>query len=361
MCHESNDDNGVVIESAAGWATKIHTVRGQGTVLRSSIKDDVTIEYVKNVWSKITDMSRATHLDSIAEASGSLVQVLEDLKNGSGPNNNGEVTDTFNYCSKDLILYALGVGATVQDADDLKFLYENDPDFCGLPSFFIQPGLIMGMQSSMVADALKHTSMDLSKVLHGEQYIEIMDDMPTEGCIETTGTVIDVLDKKSGAVVVSNYDSYLNGELVVRTQSSVFVVGAGNFGGKREPNSGVIPSVATPTRKPDASLSFKTSDNQAALYRLSGDYNPMHIDPNFAAIAGYKKPILHGLCFLGFSLRAVLKKYANNDPAQFKAMKVRFVKPVMPGQTLKIDMWRNGNRIHFKTSVVETGNDVLAG
>lgn len=89
--------------------------------------------------------------------------------------------------------------------------------------------------------------------------------------------------------------------------------------------------------------------------------NPLHIDANFSAIAGYKIPILHGLCSLGYSVRAVLKHYANNDASLFKAVKTRFTKPVIPGQTLRVDMWQNGNRIHFRTTAVETNTEVLSG
>lgn len=187
--------------------------------------------------------------------------------------------------------------------------------------------------------------------------------MPTDGVLESTAKVIDIMDKKSGAVVVTSTESFdQRGNLRFRSQSSTFIVGCGNFGGKKDPSREVIPTVSTPKTKPTASLRIKTGENQAAIFRLSGDLNPLHIDPSFAAIAGYKVPILHGLCTLGVSLRAVLKAYANNDPQLFRAIKVRFTKPVLPGQTLQIDMWKaTNNRILFKTSCVETGQDVLTG
>lgn len=171
------------------------------------------------------------------------------------------------------------------------------------------------------------------------------------------------MDKKSGAVVVTSTESFdQRGNLRFRCQSSTFLVGCGNFGGKKDPSSEVIPCVPTPKTKPDASMRLTTNQNQAALYRLSGDMNPIHIDPDFSVLAGYKVPILHGLCTLGMSLRAVLKTYANNDPQLFRAIKVRFTKPVIPGQTLQVDMWKtSNNRILFKTSCVETGQDVLTG
>lgn len=173
------------------------------------------------------------------------------------------------------------------------------------------------------------------------------------------------MDKQSGAVVVTNCDSYdENGDLVIKNQCSIFVLGAGKFGGHKESiDKGVVPIVPCPKRKPDSIVLYKTNENQAALYRLSGDLNPLHIDPNFAAIAGHKIPILHGLCTLGFSVRAVLAKYANNDPGLFKAVKARFAAPVLPGHSLRIEMWpgTDGKRIHFRTIDVDTGKEAISG
>lgn len=350
---------GTYIESAAGWATKVHSVRGKGAVLRTSIEQDtISVEAVRNAWGKVTDMSEAKHLEAISQASGYLLEVLEKLKEG----NASDIEDTFTFGSKDLILYALGIGATVKNPADLKFLYENDADFSAIPSYFVMPGLMLSMSSNLVASALGEGKADLTNILHGEQYLEICDDIPTSGKLTTTGKVFDVMDKGSGAVVVTNCDSYdENGRLLVKNQSSIFVVGAGKFGGKKNPIEGVVPVVAAPNRSPDSSIQYKTTEDQAALYRLSGDSNPLHIDPNFAAISGFKTPILHGLCSLGFSVRAVLAKYADNNSALFKAVKVRFAAPVLPGQTLKVDMWKEGKRVHFRTSVVETGKDVITG
>ncbi|XP_054731453.1 peroxisomal multifunctional enzyme type 2 [Anastrepha obliqua] len=359
LCHESCENNGSYIESAAGWATKLQIVRGKGTVLRTSI-DEKTIspEYVKSVWSKVTDMADAEPVVEIARASGYLLEVLENLKEGKL----GGIEDTFKYNSKDLILYALGIGATVKNGNDLKYLYENHPEFSAIPTYFVMPALMLSLTSNLVANALPSGNAHLSNILHGEQYLEIFDDLPTSGTLTTVGKVFDVMDKGSGALVVTNSDTYdKKGRLLVKNQSSIFVLGAGKFGGKKSPIAGVVPIVPAPKRNPDSTIHYKTSEDQAALYRLSGDLNPLHIDSDFAAVAGFNTPILHGLCSLGFSIRAVLAQYASNNPVLFKAVKVRFSAPVIPGQTLRIDMWKEAKRIHFTTTVVETGKEAISG
>lgn len=118
--------------------------------------------------------------------------------------------------------------------------------------------------------------------------MELLSPLPIDAKLTTRGTVIDIMDKKSGAVVVTLCESFHNGKLVIRNQSSTFVVGAGNFGGKSTPNNAVIPTIPAPKRNPDFTTLCKTSIDQAALYRLSGDYNPMHIDPDFSKLGGFR-------------------------------------------------------------------------
>lgn len=326
MCHETCPDNGSVVESAAGWAAKVHMTRGKGSLLRSSIDADVTLETVRDSWDKVTDMSKAERCESIQEASGSLMGVLETLQNSSAATQSSAdvISDTFSYNYKDLIVYALGVGANVRESGDLKYLYENTEGFAPIPTFFIQPSLMLVMSSAITTSAIKHKQVDLTEVFHGEQYLEVLGDLPTEGTLRTEAKLVDVLDKKSGALVVIGSDTFDSaGNHIIRSQMSTFIVGAGGFGGKSKPSSDVIDIVATPDRAADASIEVKTSVNQAALFRLSGDLNPMHIDPSFSAIAGHNIPILHGLGTLGLSVLAVLKQYAGNDPALFKAVKAR--------------------------------------
>ena len=144
-------------------------------------------------------------------------------------------------------------------------------------------------------------------------------------------------------------------EKVSLNQFVIFLVGNGNFGGKRDSEHLVKVSSKKFDRKPDNEVTEKTDVDQAALYRLNGDLNPLHIDPNFASVGGFDKPILHGLCTFGLAVKHVLQTYCDNDASCFKAVKVRFAKPVVPGQTVQTSMWLEkeglGYRVYFECKV----------
>lgn len=160
LCHESNEDNGNIIESACGWATKVHFVRGKGALLRTSIDEGVTPEFVRDKWAAVHDMSEAKHYNSNTEVTASFMGILEELKNT--PQGTSEFKDTFNYTARDLILYALGIGVSTDNEDNLRYLYENHPDFAAYPTFAVLPGLILSMTSGLVASKL--SNFDLSQV-----------------------------------------------------------------------------------------------------------------------------------------------------------------------------------------------------
>ncbi len=149
-----------------------------------------------------------------------------------------------------------------------------------------------------------------------------------------------------------------NNEKVFLNQFVVFLVGSGNFGGKRDSDKLVKVNIAKPTRLPDRVIQEKTNIDQAALYRLNGDYNPLHIDAEFAAMGGFEKPILHGLCSFGLAVKHVLQAFCNNDVTCFRAVKVRFAKPVLPGQTIHTSMWleKDGSayRVNFECKVTKS-------
>lgn len=336
----------------------------------------MTPEAVKANWKKICDFDNASKPQSIQDSTGSILEVLSkvDSEGGVAANHTshaasaatagfaGAIGYKLSSCSStytqlETIMYALGVGASVKDPKDVKFLYEGSSDFSCLPTF----GVIIAQKLMMNGGLaeIPGLSINFAKVLHGEQYLELYKPLPTSGTLRCEAVVADVLDKGSGVVILMDVYSYSGKELICYNQFSLFLVGSGGFGGKRTSDK-VKEAVAVPNRPPDNVLTDTTSLNQAALYRLSGDWNPLHIDPNFANLAGFDKPILHGLCTFGFSARHVLRQFCENDVSRFKTIKARFAKPVYPGQTLQTEMWKEGDRIHFQTKVQETGDVVIS-
>lgn len=237
--------------------------------------------------------------------------------------------------SKDAILYALGVGCGV---DDLPFTTENTKgvEQQVLPTM----GVVLGVGGRGAWDALGEINWTM--LVHGEQAIELHKPIPVEGTARSVTTVAGVYDKGSGAVVVTETESVdaATGEPLFTTRSAAFIRGEGGWGGDRGP-SGDRPTA--PERAPDHEVKLQTGIDQALIYRLSGDRNPLHSDPSFATAAGFDRPILHGLCSYGFTGRALLRELCGNDPTRFKSMEARFSSPVFPGDELAIAIWRTGD------------------
>jgi 3-hydroxyacyl-CoA dehydrogenase/3a,7a,12a-trihydroxy-5b-cholest-24-enoyl-CoA hydratase len=175
-------------------------------------------------------------------------------------------------------------------------------------------------------------------ILHGEQYLEVLaDEIPTRATVINTARITHIYDKGKGAlVIIEATTKSQSGAPIFRNEYSVFIRGEGGFGGESGPPPGNEP----PKRAPDASVEYQTVPHQAILYRLSGDYNPLHIDPQMAAIAGFDRPILHGLCTFGNVARAAVEVMCDNEPRRFRSIKARFAAPVMPGETIITDMWK---------------------
>lgn len=197
-------------------------------------------------------------------------------------------------------------------------------------------------------------------LLHGEQYLEIRKfPVPTEAKLVTYAALVDVVDKGAAGVVVrgTTVKDANTGEDVFYSEETVFIRGAGGFGGPKAmtDRGPATASYKAPSRAPDAVVEEKTTNEQAALYRLSGDYNPLHVSYDFAKMGGFKTPILHGLCFFGISSKHIVQKFG-----LFKNIKVRFVGSVIPGETLRTEMWKEGDKVIFQTKVVETGKLCIA-
>ncbi len=201
-------------------------------------------------------------------------------------------------------------------------------------------------------------SVDATMAVHGEQGIELAGPLPSEGRIRTTSRLAGIYDKGAGAVVAVESRSVdaVTGEWRFTTTSSLFLRGGGGFGGERGPSGGAN---TPPEREPDHVLHVETRRDQALLYRLSGDHNPLHSDPQFAKRAGFDVPILHGLCTYGFTGRLLLHGLCGSDPARFVSMNGRFSKPVWPGDTLTVRAWVVSDGVAVFRTETQSGDVVI--
>jgi acyl dehydratase len=250
----------------------------------------------------------------------------------------GEPTEA-TWNSKDCLIYALGVGAGVSDPTgfELEFTTENSQDVVqrALPTFPVVVGGAAGSPFRGIGE------FNPAMLVHGEQSVRLHAPLPVEGTVISQGTITGVYDKGSGAVVATENvaKDKATGTPLWTTTSSAFIRGEGGFGGDRGPAN----TVQIPERAADHTVTYATRPDQALLYRLSGDRNPLHSDPKFAAMGGFDKPILHGLCSFGFTGRALLHTLCASDPDRFEYMAARFSKPVFPGQELTISIWVTGD------------------
>lgn len=258
------------------------------------------------------------------------------------------------YGRTDTILYALGVGlgADPLDARQLRFVYEED--LLALPTMAV----VLGAPGFWLKE--QDTGVDWVRVLHGEQGLVLHRPLPPEGTAIGRTRVTGILDKGAdkGALIYSEkvLIDKASGETVATTTSTTFARGDGGFGGPTGPSPRPHP---IPERSPDLACDLPTVPQAALIYRLSGDRNPLHADPEVARAAGFKAPILHGLCTLGVAGHALLKSCCDYDPARFRSLKLRFSAPVYPGETVRTEMWRDGAIVSFRSRVVERDVVVL--
>ncbi|HRO91831.1 MAG TPA: MaoC/PaaZ C-terminal domain-containing protein, partial [Promineifilum sp.] len=265
------------------------------------------------------------------------------------------------YDETDLSLYALSIGAAADpmDASELKFVYELSRDgFQALPTYAVTFPFSLLWQITAVPGLRFNPAL----LLHGEQYLEMKRPLPTRATVTNKARIANIYDKGSGALVLLDVDTEdEQGQVIACNRVSLFIRGLGGFGGERGPSSS---GPTLPDRAPDVIHSEKTNANQALFYRLtSGDRNPLHADPAFAAAGGFERPILHGLCTFGFAGRAVLRHFAGNDPVRLRSIRSRFTRHVFPGETIITEAWTVDNdnkRVLFQCKVAERDEIVLA-
>jgi 3-hydroxyacyl-CoA dehydrogenase/3a,7a,12a-trihydroxy-5b-cholest-24-enoyl-CoA hydratase len=365
LCHESCEENGGLFEVGAGIVNKLRWQRTKGVGFRLSAP--ITIEDMASKWEQIGDFTDADYPTVVAD---SMVAAMDNINNPKLGGNqfldldkakaSKPVIIENSYDERDLSLYALGVGVGSEplDSKELQYLYERGDTFYALPTYGVIPPLNGFMQMMMEGKELPGMGNVLDRVLHGEQYTEIKRPLPPHARLRHEAKLRTAYDKGKDAIGIIDVRSFdETGEELAYNEITFFLRGCGGWGGDRGPSADInVP----PARVPDAIVEEKIGDNQGLIYRLSGDWNPLHIDPEFARNFGFERPILHGLCTYGYVGRHVVQSFLGNDPRRFKSIKVRFAKSVYPGDTLVTRMWKESEtRILLETRVKERDEIVI--
>ncbi|KAH6988262.1 peroxisomal hydratase-dehydrogenase-epimerase [Ilyonectria sp. MPI-CAGE-AT-0026] len=341
-------DTGLVIEVGAAWQAE---TRWSSTDEARFPAGQATPELLLQKLPKLGSSQAPKPSSRLAPSGGTnkWLQAIEKAKKTTLPGT------PFNYTDKDVILYNLSVGAT---AKQLPFTYERDPDFQVLPTFGVLP--YFGAKKPFQFGELVPNFQSMN-LLHGEQYLEVRKwPIPISAQTLSSPKLVEVVDKGKSSLVVTGTitrDASTNEELFYN-EETVFLRKAGGFEGQKKPCDRGLATAAIqiPSRAADASAEDLTSPDQAALYRLNGDRNPLHIDPKQSSKGGFPTPILHGLASFGFAGRRIVERYG-----PFRNIKVRFTSVVLPGQTLKTEFWEEQDVVTFRTMVKETGKTAISG
>jgi 3-hydroxyacyl-CoA dehydrogenase/3a,7a,12a-trihydroxy-5b-cholest-24-enoyl-CoA hydratase len=368
LASEACEESGGLFEVGGGYMGKLRWERTAGKMWR--IGRDITPAQVRDAWDRITDFSESEHP---ADVNASFGPIMENIERGPSRGGNRYIDvdealgyryppTTSSYDQRDLALYALGVGAAQDPAGrELDLVYESHGDgFRALPSYAVVPIINLSLEAAKEGARTPGLSFGFDRILHGEQYTKLERPLPPKATLRHEARIESIYDKGKHALVVTRYESFdEDGDLLMTNVVTTLARGCGGWGGDRGPSE---ERNVPPDRAPDFVVEEKTAQNQALLYRLSGDWNPLHVDPAFASAAGYDRPILHGLCTFGFATRAVLSRCApDGDYRYFESIRVRFAKTVFPGETLVTEMWKEDERkVVFRTKVKERDEVVLS-
>ncbi|KAJ2784847.1 hypothetical protein H4R18_000881 [Coemansia javaensis] len=385
LAHPDSPHTGKLFQVGSCWVSEIRRQRSGGVAFPLS-RGALTPEAIAARWADIVnfDDGRAHH---VADARQSSAELLENASSSSSSSSSSSADDAapedaaddvvdvakayaaksepqaFSYTRRDVILYALGIGAS--STSDLPLVYEGSDKFQTFPTFAVIPSHYVREDVGSYLPAFNPMLL-----LHGEQFIEVYRPLPTEGTVLCTPQVVDIQDKGKGLAFTARLSlADDEGKPIAMCESTSFVRGMGGFSKKPgfKPARGPArPAASTaanaiPDRAPDAKTTQRTSADQAAVYRLSGDYNPLHIDPDMSRLGGFKTPILHGLASFGYAARHVVQLAGAGDPTRLRSIKARFTAPVIPGETLETSVWAdpaNPRRVLFRVRVVE--RDVIA-
>lgn len=269
-------------------------------------------------------------------------------------------TGPISWDHKDVQLYHLGIGAGARpgladpavDPGELRYTLESRLQV--LPSFATVAGAGLGMTAGLSSPGV---DVDLAAVLHGGQSVRVHRPIPVTGSAVQTSKVAAVYDKGKAAVLVLRTEAADDDGPLWTNDAQIFVRGEGGFGGDRGPSG----RTAYPDTAPDHVVERPVRPDQALLYRLSGDWNPLHADPAFAARAGFDRPILHGLCTYGMTLKAVTDTVLDGDVTRIRSCRTRFAGVVFPGETLRIRMWTAANEVRVAVTAVERDDAAVLG
>lgn len=370
LCHEDCEETGALFEVGGGFFGKLRWERAPGKMYR--VGRAMSMEDVRDNWDTIAGFDGETeHPTSVAM---SMQPIMANLEAGmsKGGNEFIDVDEALgyemravksSYDERDLAIYALGVGAASDPTNDkdLQLVYEmHGEGFKSLPTFGVIPALNTLMTLAKAGETAPGLNYSLDRILHGEQYTEIKRPLPPKAELTHKIRIKDIWDKGKGAIVVTEIISTdEDGDELTRNEVSMFVRGAGGWGGDRGPSS--ADANKAPDKAPDATVTENIGVDQALLYRLSGDWNPLHVDPSFAKAFGFDKPILHGLCTYGYAARHVIQEFSDGDPRYFKSIRVRFADNVFPGETLVTEMWKESDtKIIFQCKVKERDAVVIS-